>query len=189
MPPRRSARVAAVAERESSALPPLPHAVVLAIFALLPVDQRLLCREVCRGWRAVLGDVSLWLRLDLTHKSGGMMFEVTDALLRAATALAGGQMQALDVSECRALTRPALLAVVRKNAVGLRELRACHGAAKRLEVAAVEALLRAAPHLASFDVDAEGGTPEELRACCATKASLHRCGCARCGAPPSRWRA
>jgi hypothetical protein len=60
MPPRRSARVAAVVERESSALPPLPHAIVLAIFALLPVDQRLLCRAVCRGWRAVLGDVSLW---------------------------------------------------------------------------------------------------------------------------------
>jgi uncharacterized low-complexity protein len=186
MPPRRSARVAAVVERESSALPPLPHAVVLAIFALVPVDQRLLCRLVCRGWRAVLGDVSLWLRLDLTHESGGVTFEVTDALLRAAAARVGGRLQALDVSEAPAVTQKALLTVLRENALGLRELRACHGAADRMEVVAVEALLRAAPQLRSFEVDADGGTPE---ACCATKASSLRCGCARCGAPPTRWRA
>jgi hypothetical protein len=61
MPPRRSARVAAVAERQSSALAPLPHALALYIFSLLPVDQRMRCAEVCRGWRAVLSDASLWL--------------------------------------------------------------------------------------------------------------------------------
>jgi len=26
------------------------------VFALLPVDSRLRCREVCRGWRAFLAD-------------------------------------------------------------------------------------------------------------------------------------
>jgi hypothetical protein len=71
MPPRRSARVAAVAERESSALPPLPLSLALAIFALLPVDQRLRCREVCRGRRAVLTEeISLWRRLDLSASGG-----------------------------------------------------------------------------------------------------------------------
>ncbi len=64
MAPRRSARVAAVVERESSALPPLPLSIVFAIFALLPVDARLRCREVCCGWRAVLRERSLWLRLE-----------------------------------------------------------------------------------------------------------------------------
>jgi hypothetical protein len=162
MPPRRSARVAAVVERESSALPPLPLAIVLAIFALLPVDQRLLCRAVCRGWRTVLGDVSLWLRLDLTtdEEDDGVVREVTDALLRAAAARACGWLEALDVSRCLQVTQEALLAVVRENA-GLRELRVCHNADEFMKVAAVEALLRAAPQLVSFEVDADGGTPEE----------------------------
>jgi hypothetical protein len=43
--------------------------LVVAIFALLPVDQRLLCRAVCRSWRATLANVSLWLRLDLSAEA------------------------------------------------------------------------------------------------------------------------
>jgi hypothetical protein len=160
MPPRRSAHVAAVVERESSTLLTLPLALALAIFALLPVDQRLLCREVCRGWRAVLEDVSLWLRLDLTYGSGGSTFEVTDALLQAAAARAGGRLEALDVSGTQ-VTQEALLAVARANALGLRELRVCHFPNHRLAPAAVEELLRAAPQLRSFTVHADGGTPEE----------------------------
>jgi hypothetical protein len=49
MPPRRSARVAAIAESASTALAPLPLALVLTIFAMLPADCRLLCAAVCRG--------------------------------------------------------------------------------------------------------------------------------------------
>ncbi len=149
-------------ERESSALPPLPLPIVLAIFALLPVDQRLLCRAVCRGWRAVLGDVSLWLRLDFTHESGGVTFEVTDALLRAAAARAAGRLQAMDALECDAVTHPALLTIVRSNA-GLRELRVCHGGHARMAVAEIEELLRAAPQLVELRVDADGGTLDESR--------------------------
>jgi hypothetical protein len=48
----------------------LPHALALALFALLPVDQRMRCAEVCRGWRAVLSDASLWLRVDLSPAGG-----------------------------------------------------------------------------------------------------------------------
>jgi hypothetical protein len=70
MPPRRSARVAAVAERESSALAPLPHGVVLDIFARLPVNLRARCKLVCRGWSSVLTEVSLWTRLNLSPASG-----------------------------------------------------------------------------------------------------------------------
>jgi hypothetical protein len=46
MPPRS---VAAVAERLPCALEPLPHTLVLFIFSLVPVDQRLRCLEVSKG--------------------------------------------------------------------------------------------------------------------------------------------
>jgi hypothetical protein len=48
MPPR-SARVAAVAERATSALAPLPLALALMIFALLPADARARCAVVCHA--------------------------------------------------------------------------------------------------------------------------------------------
>jgi hypothetical protein len=76
MPPRRSARVAAAsecvaaaAERARTTLSPLPLALVLEIFSLLPVDTRLRCREVCRAWCATLENRSLWTRLDLREES------------------------------------------------------------------------------------------------------------------------
>jgi hypothetical protein len=49
MPPRRSARVVAAAQHAAPALAPLPHALVLHILSLLPVDCRLLCAGVCRS--------------------------------------------------------------------------------------------------------------------------------------------
>jgi hypothetical protein len=151
MPPRRSARVASVAERESCALAPLPHALVLYIFSLVPVDQRLRCLEVCRGWRAVLRERSLWLRLDLSKASGGLAHApATDALLRAAAARAGGQLQSINVAECRVITHETLLAVVTANAGALRELHLWH---RTLVFAAAQTLLRAAPQLRVFDAD------------------------------------
>jgi hypothetical protein len=74
MPPRRSARVAdapareaaarsarivAAAQHAAPAFAPLPLALVLHIFSLLPVDCRLLCAGVCRSWRAALEERSL----------------------------------------------------------------------------------------------------------------------------------
>jgi hypothetical protein len=154
MPPRRSARVAAVAERDSSALSPLPPALALAIFALLPVDARLRCREVCRGWRAVLRDRSLWLRLDLSKASGGLARCATDALLRAAAARAGGRLHFLDVSDCEGITPACMLEVLTANAGALRELRAWTANGVGLPgLADVAALLRAAPQLRVFDAD------------------------------------
>jgi hypothetical protein len=153
MPPRRSARVAAVAERESSALSPLPASLSLAVFALLPVDARLRCREVCRGWRAVLLERSLWLRLDLSAASGGLARPAKDALLRAAAARAGGQLQSIDVTECPGITHEALLAVLTANAGALRELRVWRGDFSFLGLADAETLLRAAPQLRLLDAD------------------------------------
>jgi hypothetical protein len=150
MPPRRSARVAAVMERQSSALAPLPHALALAVFALLPVDQRLRCREVCRGWRAVLTeDLSLWRCLDLSSSGVSPSRVVTDGLLRAAAARAAGHLETLDVSGCAHLSHAALMAVVTANSVSLRQLHLRFGAEvlSHWAVAEVEVLLRAAPRL------------------------------------------
>jgi hypothetical protein len=137
-------RVVVAEERAPSALALLPLSLQLAVFALLPVDCRLRCLEVCRGWRAVLAaERSLWTRLDLSL-AGGVVARVTDALLRAASERAGGQLQTLDVSDCPDITHAALLAVVTANAAALRELRVDNG------VEQCEALLRAAPQLRVF---------------------------------------
>jgi hypothetical protein len=135
MPPRRSTRVAdvAVGEREARsarivaaaqhaapALAPLPAALVLHILSLLPVDTRLRCAEVCRSWRAALEERSLWLRLDLSASGVSPKRAVTDALLHAAAARAGGELVALDLRGCTLVTSVALLAVVTANGA-LRE--------------------------------------------------------------------
>jgi hypothetical protein len=148
MPPRRSARVAAVVERQNSALPQLPLDFVLAVFSLLPVETRLRCLEVCRGWRAVLRERSLWTRLELRGSA-------TETLLRAAAARAGGQLHTLVISGSALISYEALLAVVTANAGALRELRALQSG-RFLPPAApetLEALLRAAPRLHALHVN------------------------------------
>jgi hypothetical protein len=162
MPPRRSARVAAVAaavaERET-ALPPLPLSVVLHIFSLLPVDCRLRCTEVCRGWRSVLSERSLWTRLELTAESGVRVRAGFNpgapwiALLRCAAARAGGGLQSLRID---AVTHEALLAVAAANAGALREVHV-HTRDRQddlgFNAAEVEALLVAAPLLRVLATD------------------------------------
>jgi hypothetical protein len=159
MPPRRSARVADAIERETSALSPLPPALVHAILLLLPVDARARCACVCRGWRAAVAERSLWTCLDVSPTSG-VAIAVTDALLRAAAARAGGELQTLDVWLALEVTREALLAVVTANGRTLRELRLGNGVCRRTgnyfgrlpDVVHVEALLRAAPQMRVLDV-------------------------------------
>jgi hypothetical protein len=108
----------------------LPHALFLLILALLPVDTRLRCAEVCRGWRAALAERSLWLRLALSPESGvtRAMPAITEALLRAAVARAGGGLLSLAVVDCPAITRDALLAVATANAATLLAACLCLGA-------------------------------------------------------------
>ena len=91
-------RVAALEERqnESRVLGPLPICVCHAIFLLLPVDTRLRCREVSRGWHACLSNPELWQLCDVSDTSG--VAHRTIALLRAATKRALGTLRALDVS-------------------------------------------------------------------------------------------
>jgi hypothetical protein len=150
MPPRRSARVAAVVERETSALSPLPLAIVIYIFSLLPVDCRLRCLEVCRGWRAVLLERSLWTRLDMTA-AGGVRApnDSLNGLLRCAAARAGGALHSLCV-EKYAVSAEALREVAAANAGALRQLQLhAHtpGHAGFSTPADASALLAAAPLL------------------------------------------
>jgi hypothetical protein len=168
MPPRRSARVAAVVERQSTALAPLPLALVLFIFSLVPVDQRLRCLEVCKGWRAVLLERSLWTRLELSA-TAGLARRATEALLRAAEARAGGQLQTLHLTDSEFITHDALLAVARANADTLTELRMESSGFNRYGDTfalfdEVEAVLGAAPRLRILAADV----------CCEEVAEAHR---------------
>jgi hypothetical protein len=140
------------AAAEEKCFASLPPALALVIFALLPVDQRMRCAEVCRGWGDALMERSLWLRLDLSCKAG-MSRPATEGLLRAAAARAGGQLQSIDVAECRFITHEALLAVLTANAGTLRELRHWKDYFSCLGFDAAHTLLRAAPQLLLFDAD------------------------------------
>jgi hypothetical protein len=138
-------------ERALSAFSALPHALLLAVLALLPVDQRLRCREVCRGWHAALEDRSQWARLDLSAGSGVAAAHLENAagLLAAAALRAGSQLRSLNVAGCRFLDSDALRGVVGGSAATLRELRV--GQAFWTEDLAL--LLRAAPHLQLLHAD------------------------------------
>ncbi len=126
MPPRRSERVAAVTERATTALSPLPLSVVLHIFSLLPVDCRLRCAEVCRGWRSVLLERNLWTRLDVSRTSGVRApqngRQTLDNLLRCAAARAAGGLQSLDLN-VEDITEVPLRQVVAANSGALHTLR------------------------------------------------------------------
>jgi hypothetical protein len=168
MPPRRSAHMAAVAERASSTLSslPLPPALVLHIFSLLPADERARAACVCRGWRVTLEEPSLWTRLDLSPSSC-VAVRVTDAVLAGAVGKARGQLAALDVSGCARVCVDALLAVLRANGGALRELLVGaqdYGMPQSLDADRVERLLQAAPQLTACHAVVLG-TTAAARAC------------------------
>ena len=71
--------------------------LVLRIFSLLPVDQRLRCAEVSRAWRATVALPELWRRVDLSVNSNVQY--LTPALLHAVVARAGGALTALDMTD------------------------------------------------------------------------------------------
>jgi hypothetical protein len=150
-----AARDAAAAPAGGDPLAALPHALALAVFSRLTVEQRLRCLEVCRGWRATLADHAAWLQLDLTRADGG---ECSEALLRAATSRAGGQLRSLRLA-CGDALQDSLCAVAAGNSATLQELRisAPGGYTQRRRVRDLEALLRAAPLLRTLEADVQCG--------------------------------
>jgi hypothetical protein len=92
-------RAAARARVAWTPLDALPAPVARHVFSLLPVDARMLCACVCRSWRALLADHTLWTRLDTTTTAVAVARAasysdpnqaVAALLLRAAAARAGG---------------------------------------------------------------------------------------------------
>ena len=83
----------------------LPHAVQLRIFALLPLDTRLRCIEVCRQWRRTLQDTTAWTHVVLPpdcrrprlRRFGAPGLPLQQ--LQAAVARSGGLLQVLDTRE------------------------------------------------------------------------------------------
>jgi hypothetical protein len=154
MPPRRSARVAAVVERESSALPPLPLPLVHKIFLLLPAAARARAACVCHGWRVVIDEPRLWSHLALSAE----LFSA--AVLRGAAARARGALHTLDLSAATgALDLEALLVVVGANAGALRALHLPTGYCGT--VASAVQLLAAAPHLRELHASVTCGAAAE----------------------------
>jgi hypothetical protein len=139
-------------ERESNPIDVLPPALLRAVFALVPADQRARAACVCRGWRAFLADPSLWLRLDLSCESGATC-RLDGAALLAAAARAQGRLEVLTVNwQLSNEAFAALHDVAAANAASLRELRRpCFFAEyyinMSLGLAELQALLAAAPAL------------------------------------------
>jgi len=144
-------------------LAPLFPELASLVFALLPVDSRLRCREVCRGWRAFLADVRFWQVCDLSATSG--VARRSPALLRAASERARGTLRELDVScwyrgpvgeGVETLDDEQLLSVLRSNAASLLALRVWKpvGGVARATAAEIERLLIAAPRLRLLECDA-----------------------------------
>jgi hypothetical protein len=160
---RGSASPAADAAEQalSEALPPLPPALVLRVFALLPVDACARAACVSRTWRrAPLAAALARTRLDLSASSG-VTCTIDNAALLGASGLARGGLTALLVSRCLHGTEEALLAVVQANAASLTELRACELGDVALSYDTTEALLRAAPLLRVLHADVHCNADEQ----------------------------
>jgi len=161
---RRSQRLA-LQDPALHVLAPLFPELISAIFAQLPVDSRLRCREVCRGWRAFLADARLWQVLDLSLSSGVARRSL--ALLRAASERAQGTLRELDVSGWyhlaaaegeEELDNIQLLPILHTNAASFLELRAWKPVdsvgGSFTSTADIEQLLAAAPRLLLLECDA-----------------------------------
>ena len=143
----------------------LPHAVALTIFGFVRADQRARIALVCRAWRDALADPAAWTCLNLsTVEWGGVTVAVTDATLRAAAARGNGRLCELYLDDRDNLTTAVRLDVVTANAGTLRSLSclACTVDQNR-PFQEVEALVRAAPHLEEFRVDAMATVEQALR--------------------------
>lgn len=123
----------------------LPEEALRVVMLALPVDSRARAACVCRGWRDLLVDASLWQVLDLTS-AGVAAGRVTEDLVRGAVARAAGHLRVL--SYCRPVVwraRRSLVAVIESDGAELQqvitdtflsigELKRVSAAAPRLQV-------------------------------------------------------
>jgi hypothetical protein len=98
----------------------LPLPLAHRIFLALPVDVRGRASCVCRAWRDVLAEPSLWTRLDLSFVPSDD-WQRCASVLRGAARRARGSLRQLDLSQ-HDVARQLLLLVLTANAGSLREL-------------------------------------------------------------------
>jgi hypothetical protein len=152
----------------------LPNGVLALIFRLLPVDERLRCREVCTSWRVLLSDPDLWRVCDLS-RAAGVVAKQSGALLSVASALARGRLLDLNAEHCERLSKGDLAAAAASNSDSLKSLRAwgCAPDAnagpgwRYVDAPGVRDILAAAP-LCSLQLDVSC-RPGEAEALLATK--------------------
>jgi hypothetical protein len=129
----------------------LPQPLARRILLALPVDARGRASCVCRAWRDVLADPSLWSRLDMSVVSSGewqRFFSVLDG----AAGRARGQLRQLELVQHR-VKLERLLPVLTANAGSLRELHLpmIHNADYHFGTSSlttvIAAIVRAAPRL------------------------------------------
>ena len=119
---------------------PLEHRIFLA----LPPDARGRSSCVCRAWRKILRDPSLWTRLDMSSVRVQLFY----AVLRGAALRAGNKLLELDLSQ-QHVKRDRTLPLLNPYAGTLRELRV-HTLVHSLDnndSPTVEAVVAAAPLL------------------------------------------
>ena len=147
MPPRRVAELV-----PQPPFAPLPCELAALIFKLLPVDTRLRCREVSRGWRDALEDFRLWEELDLSHASG---VTLTPALLCAASLRAHGRVHTLELTgwNIEDVAYELIVSEAAANKGSLTTLRLA--GSTFLVPTCVDAVTRAAPLLKTLECDVE----------------------------------
>jgi hypothetical protein len=132
----------------------LPPEVAHVIYSKLPVDTRLLCCGVSRGWRDALKDYRLWQDLDLTvaPDRGNVGFPPKSGVLQSVLRQAHGHLRALNLTGWKGddiLTMfHILLAAAKMNARTLVSLRVPQ---VFLNLKETESLLQAAPQLGELE--------------------------------------
>ena len=148
----------------------LPLPLTQRVFLALPPDARGRASCVCRAWRDVLADPSLWTHLDLSgvFRAAGLLEQqrIVFSVLRGAAGRSRGLPYQMDLSQHRVL-QTALLPVLTAYAGSLRELHLhevhADDSGRVSVVPAVEAVLAAAPLLQVLTAEETRGMWDEAR--------------------------
>ena len=140
-----------------AALAALPIAVLRVVLLQLPLDDRLRCAEVCRAWRAMLEERSLWMHLDVASAA-----RPCDGLLRAAARRALRNVRSVDVSG--ALQPAGRVSIEALCALAAQQpmLEVVRALGCELDVATLRRLQHAVPRLAELHADVAASAEEAL---------------------------
>ena len=138
----------------------LPEPVLRVIMLALPVNARGRAACVCRSWRALLSDVSLWQVLDLTTAAAVARNGLTDTLVRGAVARAAGRLRVITFGDDQRQGMVELLtdALLDYGGEVLEEV----NTDDYLSVDDIEALVAAAPRLQVLNANVLGECRELL---------------------------